>query len=103
MSTRSALFVQTDDGSWLEHYCHYDGYPRHMLPALNAACVEDILAAKEIRAVDETGSVEPLSRARAPRTVATPRFPDWADHTYALTPTGWKYAGSRAALAALIA
>jgi len=49
MSTRAQIAIQTGPGEWAHVYCHYDGYPSHMLPALARWTPEDILAAREIR------------------------------------------------------
>lgn len=99
MSTRSALFIQTEDGDWLCHYCHYDGYPRHMEPALAKAKPEMILAAKELRAISETGAVDGFPSPRAPERMAQPEMPEWAEHAYLLTyPEGWRHATTTAAL-----
>ena len=51
MSTRAQIAIQTGPGEWAHIYCHFDGYPSHMLPALAPWTPEDILAAKEIRQV----------------------------------------------------
>ena len=34
MGTRSNVYVETEPGTYLGTYCHYDGYPSHMFPAL---------------------------------------------------------------------
>ena len=34
MGTRSNIYVETEPGTYLGTYCHYDGYPSHMFPAL---------------------------------------------------------------------
>ena len=31
MGTRSHIFVENGDGSYIGVYCHFDGYPEHML------------------------------------------------------------------------
>jgi hypothetical protein len=49
MSTRAQIAVQIGPEEWAHVYCHYDGYPSHMLPALARWTPEDILAAREIR------------------------------------------------------
>ena len=51
MSTRAQITIQIGPEAWAHVYCHYDGYPSHMLPALARWTPEDILAAKEIRQV----------------------------------------------------
>tara|TARA_R110002110_G_scaffold353661_2_gene563561 strand:+ start:881 stop:1252 length:372 start_codon:yes stop_codon:yes gene_type:complete len=35
MGTRSNVYVETDPGTYLGTYCHYDGYPAHMFTALS--------------------------------------------------------------------
>ena len=98
MSTRSALFIQTEAGDWLQHYCHFDGYPRHMMAALAKADPDAILAAKELRQIFETGEVEGFPDPRAPEVRKAPTMPDWADHAYVLTSTGWEYVPNKRAL-----
>jgi hypothetical protein len=102
MSTRSALFIQTDEGPWLQHYCHYDGNPQHMLPALAKADPEAILRAKELRAVFDTGVIDGFTEARAPHQCQTPTVPHWAAHAYILTATGWKHARSDQEIQAIL-
>jgi hypothetical protein len=34
MGTRSNVYVETEPGTYLGTYCHYDGYPSHMFPTL---------------------------------------------------------------------
>jgi len=34
MGTRSNVYVETEPGTFLGTYCHYDGYPSHMYPTL---------------------------------------------------------------------
>lgn len=34
MATRSVIGYETPDGGYVGVYCHYDGYPSHMLPQL---------------------------------------------------------------------
>jgi hypothetical protein len=34
MSTRAQIAIQIGPNEWAQIYCHYDGYPSHMLPAL---------------------------------------------------------------------
>ena len=67
MSTRAQIAIQTGPEEWAHVYCHCDGYPEHMLPALAAWTPEDILAAREIRQV----SAEALDCFNPPR---PPRF-----------------------------
>lgn len=100
MSTRAALFIQTDDGDWLEIYCHFDGYPRHMLPALAAHDPARIIEAGEIRSItpDDIDAFDP---PRPFRLTATPDFPGWASHAYVLTATGWRHAEGPATLRAI--
>jgi len=61
MSTRAQIAIQIGPDAWAHVYCHYDGYPSHMLPALARWTPEDILAAKEIRQVraDAIDSFDP--------------------------------------------
>ena len=51
MSTRAQIAIQIGPDEWAHVYVHFDGYPAHMLPALERWKPEDILAAREIRQV----------------------------------------------------
>jgi hypothetical protein len=51
MSTRAQIALEIGPGEWAQVYVYYDGYPSHMLPALEHWKPEDILAAREIRHV----------------------------------------------------
>ena len=51
MSTRAQIAIEIGPGEWAQVYVHYDGYPSHMLPALERWKPADILAAIEIRQV----------------------------------------------------
>jgi hypothetical protein len=99
MATRSAVFLQTDTGDWLRHYCHYDGYPDHMLPALAKADPAAIRAARELRQILADGTVDGFPQPRSPERMATPDWPEWAEHAYLLTGTGWRHTATPAALA----
>jgi hypothetical protein len=94
MTTRSAVFLPTEAGEWLRHYCHYDGYPEHMLPALAKADPTAILTAQELRQIHRDGTVAAFERPRAPERMAEPTWPDWAAHAYVLTATGWHHAAT---------
>lgn len=65
MSTRAQIAIQIGPNEWAQIYCHYDGYPSHMLPALAAWTPEDILAAREIRQVRADG-IEAFEPPRDP-------------------------------------
>jgi hypothetical protein len=86
MSTRAQIAIQTGPDKWAHVYCHFDGYPAHMLPVLARWTPEDILAAKEIRQVhaDALNSFDP---ARAPVVHSGPRC-DFC-HTYVFEQGGW--------------
>ena len=51
MSTRAQIAIQIGPDEWAHVYVHFDGYPAHMLLALERWKPEDILAAREIRQV----------------------------------------------------
>jgi hypothetical protein len=34
MSTRSTIGYETEDGDYVGVYCHFDGYPGHVIPVL---------------------------------------------------------------------
>lgn len=40
MGTRSVIAKPTEDGSWRGRYCHWDGYPSHMIPELSRIIAE---------------------------------------------------------------
>ena len=37
LSTRSNLYVETEPGTYIGTYCHYDGYPDYMLETISEA------------------------------------------------------------------
>ena len=43
MATRSTIGYETADGDYVGVYCHYDGYPEHMGPALHAMFHADVV------------------------------------------------------------
>lgn len=65
MSTRAQIAIQIGPEEWAHVYCHYDGYPSHMLTALAPWAPEDILTAREIRQVRIDG-IEAFDRPREP-------------------------------------
>ena len=71
MSTRAQIAIQTGPEDWAHVYVHYDGYPEHMLPALEAWTPEDILAAREIRQVTAE-ALDCFDPPRAPRILPRP-------------------------------
>ena len=95
MSTRAALFFHNDDATWTRVYSHYDGYPSHMQPALAKADPAAILAAREVRQITEDGKVEGFPDPRQPEQIASAEMPEWADHAYVLTATGWQHAANQ--------
>ena len=42
MATRSTIGYETKDGGYVGVYCHYDGYPKHMLPQLQQMSWEEL-------------------------------------------------------------
>ena len=86
MSTRAQIAIQTGPNVWAHVYCHFDGYPSHMLPALAVWTPEDILAAREIRQVtpDKLVCFDP---PRAPVIYPEPRR-DFC-HTYVIAHGCW--------------
>jgi hypothetical protein len=71
MSTRAQIAIEVRPGEWAHIYCHYDGYPRHMLPALAPWTLGDILAAKEIRQV-RADKIEAFETPREPLVLSRP-------------------------------
>ena len=51
MSTRAQIAIQIGPEKWAHIYCHFDGYPSHMLPALAPWTPDDILAAGDVIAL----------------------------------------------------
>ena len=47
MSTRAQIAIQIGPDEWAHVYVHFDGYPAHMLPALECWKPDDILAAEK--------------------------------------------------------
>ena len=86
MSTRAQIAIQIGPEEWAHIYCHFDGYPSHMLPALAPWTPEDILAAKEIRQVRAEG-IEAFERPRVP--VIFPRPTCQFCHLYAWQDGAW--------------
>ena len=43
MAPRSTIGYETQDGNYVGVYCHYDGYPEHMGPALSAMLHADVV------------------------------------------------------------
>ena len=54
MGTRSNVYVETEPGTYIGTYCHYDGYPSHMCPTL-ALIDNDKLAAQILIAAPQGG------------------------------------------------
>ena len=71
MSTRAQIAIQIGPEEWAHVYCHYDGYPSQMLPALAPWTPEDILAAKEIRQV-RADEIEAFDNPRDPILLSRP-------------------------------
>ena len=82
MSTHAHIAIPTPTGDWLQVYCHYDGYPDHMLPALEHYTPEQILAAREIRFMD-AATLEAFEKPRAPQLYSRPTLPEGIAHLYA--------------------
>ena len=71
MSTRAQIAIQIGLEEWAHIYCHFDGYPSHMLPALAAWTPEEILTAREIRQVTPE-KLDCFDPPRAPRILPRP-------------------------------
>ena len=71
MSTRAQIAIQIGGREWAHVYCHYDGYPKHMLTALKTWTPDDILAAREIRQVTAE-ALENFYPARPPQVLTQP-------------------------------
>ncbi|MDP1669540.1 hypothetical protein [Phaeovulum sp.] len=71
MSTRAQIAIQIGPDEWAHVYVHFDGYPAHMLPALERWKPEDILAAREIRQVMPE-VLDCFAPPRAPRILPRP-------------------------------
>lgn len=54
MGTRSNVYVETEPGTYIGTYCHYDGYPSHMFPTL-AAINKDVLLTHILLAAPQGG------------------------------------------------
>ncbi|TKZ16019.1 hypothetical protein FAP39_15810 [Shimia litoralis] len=86
MSTRAQIAIQTGPDEWAHVYCHFDGYPGHMLKALSTWQPEDILAARELRSVAQS-QLETFEPARAPVVHSAPQR-DFA-YTYVFDKGRW--------------
>ena len=86
MSTRAQIAIQIGPDAWAHVYCHFDGYPIHMLPALANWTPEDILAAREIRQV-RADALDCFERPREPVIRSEPRC-DFC-HTYVFAEGRW--------------
>ncbi|MTH62155.1 hypothetical protein [Paracoccus litorisediminis] len=95
MGTRAALFIPVENNHYARIYCHLDGYPSNMLPALAEHDARDILAAGDLRAITVEDGPERLDNPRQPDIVTTTELPSWADHGYILTPAGWEHRANR--------
>ena len=71
MSTRAQIAIQIGLEEWAHIYCHFDGYPSHMLPALPAWTPEEILTVREIRQVTPE-KLDCFDPPRAPRILPRP-------------------------------
>jgi hypothetical protein len=71
MSTRAQISIQIGPEEWAHVYCHYDGDPEHMLPALAHWSPEEILAAREIRQV-RAHELDCFDPPRAPHILPRP-------------------------------
>lgn len=71
MSTNATISVKLEDGRFANIYNHYDGQPQRMLPILATYTDEEILAAKEIRFMDEH-EIEAFADPRNPEITDRP-------------------------------
>lgn len=91
MATRAAIFIPNGDGySFTRIYCHFDGYPSAMFPALKAHDPSAILAAREIRSITPE-KIEAYEEPREPALSFGTRLPKWADHGYVLDGDEWRH------------
>ncbi|AKQ75812.1 hypothetical protein FDH82_gp22 [Roseobacter phage RDJL Phi 2] len=65
MSTNATISIALDTGKFANVYNHYDGQPERMLKVLACYTDEQILAAKEIRFMDEN-EIEAFADPRMP-------------------------------------
>lgn len=71
MSTRAQIAIQIGPKEWAHVYCHYDGYPAHMLPALAPWTPHDILGAQELRQITSE-ALQSFDPPRPPRILPRP-------------------------------
>lgn len=71
MATNATISIALDTGEFANVYNHYDGQPERMFPVLALYTDEQILAAKEIRFMDEN-EIEAFKDARAPLVSSEP-------------------------------
>ena len=82
MGTRSNVYVETEPGTYVGTYCHYDGYPSHMFPTL-MAIDNDLLLAHILIAAPQggfrilsEGKTEYLDDYSYPSMLSSPSQPD---------------------------
>lgn len=85
MATRALIAIPAPTGDWIHVYCHYDGYPEHMLPALEHYTPEQILNAREIRYMD-AATLDVFAPPQPPRIHSRPTLPEGISHLYAWNP-----------------
>lgn len=90
MSTRAHIACPTPDGRWAHVYCHYDGYPHHILPALEHYTPAQIVDAREVRQITET-TIEAFNDPRRPEIFDEPTLVDGICHLYAWIDGVWKH------------
>uniref|UniRef100_A0AAU7VGM6 Uncharacterized protein n=1 Tax=Dinoroseobacter phage vB_DshS_R26L TaxID=3161158 RepID=A0AAU7VGM6_9CAUD len=66
MGTPALVIVKNEDNTFTHVRVNFDGYPSHMLGALETVTDETILAAREIRFISPEGEVEAYSDAQPP-------------------------------------
>ena len=42
MGTRSNIYIETEPGTYIGTYCHFDGYPSHMFPILESMANDEL-------------------------------------------------------------
>lgn len=88
MGTSATLSVKTG-ARYTNVRVNFDGMPEHMLPALANVTDEAILAAREIRGIDEDGTIEAYPDPIAPSITLSPEI-GMTSYTYVRRDGKWE-------------
>lgn len=72
MSTNATIAIQTAEDTWTHIYVHFDAYPDRMLEILPDVSMNEVLRARNIRFISDTGSIEAFEDPHSPVTFPEP-------------------------------